>query len=238
MSTATTLGIGTCIWSSINNCDSESIDPVHHLAIVKHDNIENQTLFKLKSGNNTNISPENINLIKKSNILSLLQKVNIEKGEFFDEKLEEDSISTNVNDGTALAYKKFNKQTSCAVIYRSDIQSNDYYPSYYTNKGAVSNLSQFFHSKFLIKSDVTNNIIVFTQKVNIGDSMYKVWRLSPEYDSFLFKLDKNIPKSTFFTTPIEGTYKINEHNTHFDSLEVVNALNSCLEEKNQHFFTL
>lgn len=242
MSTATTLGLGTLIWSSINNSDTESIDPANNLSIVRDSNIENQTLFEVKCGNNANISNENINLIKNSKILSLLQKVNIEKEEFFfyffDESIEEESISTNLNDGTVLAYKKFNKQTSCAVIYRSDMDSNDYYPSYYTNKKAVSTLHQLLHSKFLINSDETNNIIMFTQKVNIGDSMYKVWRISPEYDSFIFKFNKNMPEPASFTLPIQGTYKINNNNTHFDSLEVVNALNHCLGVKNKHFFNL
>lgn len=237
-STGITLGLGTLVWSSIENCDSDSIDPVNNLAILKHSNIGKQTLFEIKSGNNTKINSEDINLIEKSKILNLLRKVNIEKEDFFDETVEEESISTNVNDGTVLAYKKFNKQTSCAVVYRSDIQSSSYYPTYYTNKGAVSNLHQFLHSKLLINPDKTNNVIVFTQKINIGDSMYKVWRVSPEYDSFLFKFDKHIPKPAYFILPREGTSKINEHNTHFDSLEVVNGLNHCLEENNKHLFSL
>ena len=90
------------------------------------------------------------------------------------------------------------------------------------------------NSKFLINSHFRKKVkqtILFYLLRRLSDSMYKVLRLSPEYDSFIFKFEKNTPKPAYFTPPIEGTYKINRHNTHFDSLEVVNALNECL-----HFF--
>lgn len=238
MSTATTLGLGTLIWSPINNFDADNIDRTDNISNINHSNIENRTLFEVKYSKNTNISTENINLIRNSRILSTLQKLNIDKEEFFDEGSEQDFISTNINNRTVMAYKKFNQQTSCAVIYRSYINSFDYYPSYYTNKQAVSNLNQFLHNKFLINCKTTNDIIIFTQKIHIGNSLHKVWRISPEYDSFLFKFEKNMPKPTSFDTPLEGTYKINPHNIHFYSLDVVNALNDCLHEKNKDFFTL
>lgn len=128
MSTATTLGIGTLLWSSINNNDNLDIgvDPTKNLTIVDYSNINKQTLFKEGYSNTSNISAENIDLIQKCKIISLLRKVNNLEPKFFDETLETQSISTNLNDGTA--FKKFNDQTSCAVIYRSDIDSNDYYP--------------------------------------------------------------------------------------------------------------
>lgn len=92
--------------------------------------------------------------------------------------------------------------------------------------------------KILVNTVKSKDIIVLTQKVNLGNYLYKVWRLSPEYDSFLYKLEKNLPSPHSFNLPIEGIYKINDNNTQFDSLEVVNSLNHYLQQESKDIFGL
>lgn len=54
--------------------------------------------------------------------------------------------------------------------------------------------------------------------------------------AFYTSLKKNLPHS--FNLPLEGIYKINDNNTHFDFLEVVNALNHCLQQASKDLFVL
>lgn len=138
-----------------------------------------------------------------------------------------------------MAYKKSNDRTTCVLIYRPDINSKDYYPSYYTNKKAANRLHEFLVSKYLVDHDnKVTNLIVFTQSQPLVDYLHKVWRVSCNYDSLLFKLGKHMPKVISFPEPEEGVSKINTNNNHFQWLEVVNGLNGCLEVEDQVLFQL
>lgn len=174
MTTSSTLGLGTAILFSINNCEQVNVNPEKVLSIVDHNPYSQQTLFRNEVGANTNISPQDKNLIEKSSILKLLQAINVDKTHFYDEALEKQFISTNRKDETVVAYKKFNSQTTSVLIHRLDIESTSYYPTYYTNEESVLKLHKFLEHKYLIPQDKVKNLVVFTQKQFLGDSLYSV----------------------------------------------------------------
>ena len=95
--------LGTAIWSSVDNCPSKDINPNTNLSIVQYNVATGQALYRDPLVYNSTISNKYTQLRSRSNILKLLERINIPNNVFYKEYSESEYIGIDTTDSTVIA---------------------------------------------------------------------------------------------------------------------------------------